>query len=64
MKKGKQILAIIGIVLLVAMYALTIVAAIFDNTKTMQYLAASLAATIIVPVLLWIYQLIYRIIHK
>lgn len=62
MKKGKRILAVIGIILLAALYGLTILAAIFDNTETMKYLAASIAATVIIPVLLWVYQLIYRII--
>lgn len=63
MEKGKRILAIIGILLLVAMYGLTILAAIFDNTATMKYLAASIAATVIIPVLLWVYQFIYRMIR-
>lgn len=63
MKKCKRILALIGIVLLVSLYALTVFAAIFDNTHTMKYLTASIAATVIIPVLLWIYHLIYRLIR-
>ena len=63
MEKGKRILALIGIILLAALYGLTIVAAIFDNTNTMRYLAASLMATVIVPVFIWVYQLIYRMIR-
>lgn len=62
MEKGKRILAVIGIILLAALYGLTILAAIFDNTETMKYLAASIAATVIIPVLLWVYQLFNRII--
>lgn len=54
MKKAKQILAIIGIVLLVLLYGLTIFASIFDNTATMKYLAASIAATVLIPVTLWL----------
>ena len=54
MKKAKQILAIIGIVLLVLLYGVTIFAAIFDNTATMKYLAASIAATVLIPVTLWL----------
>ena len=49
MQRLRQILAIIGIILLVGMYVLTIFAAVFDNTKTMSYLTASIAATILVP---------------
>lgn len=63
MEKGKRILAFIGIILLILMYALTIFAAVFDHTATMKYLAASIAATVIIPVLLWVYQLIYRMIR-
>ena len=36
MEKGKRILAIIGIILLVALYGLTLFAAFFDNTDTMR----------------------------
>ena len=49
MQRIKQILAIIGIILLVSMYVLTLIAALFDSTDTMQYLAASIAATILIP---------------
>ena len=54
MQRLRQILAIIGIILLVGMYVLTIFAAVFDNTKTMSYLTASIAATILVPFTLWL----------
>lgn len=55
MKKAKQILAIAGIILLLLPYALTFVAAIFDSTKTMQYFSAALAATVLVPVTMWLF---------
>ncbi len=55
MKNVKQILAIIGIVLLVLLYGLTLFAAIFDNTATMKYLAASIAATVLIPVTIWLF---------
>lgn len=54
MQKLRQILAIIGIIALVALYALTLIAAIFDPTETLKYLAASLAASIMIPVVLWL----------
>ena len=37
MKKAKQVLAIVGIVLLVALYVSTLVFAIIDNPKTYTY---------------------------
>ena len=64
MKKIKQILAILGIVVLVGMYGITLFCAIFDNSDTMNYLKASIAVTVIVPTLLWIYTFIYKLLKK
>ena len=64
MKKVKQILAILGIVLLVSLYLVTLICAITDNSGTMQVFYASVVATIIIPVLLWAYSFIYRLIKK
>lgn len=61
MKKTKRILAIIGVVLLATLYISTLVFAITDNTATMGYFKASVAATILVPVLLWAYTMIYKL---
>lgn len=58
--KLKQILAIIAIVLLVAMYGITLVFAIFDNPNTLRLLGLSFGATIFIPVLLWVVILIYN----
>ncbi|MBD8916269.1 MAG: hypothetical protein EGR77_09930 [Pseudobutyrivibrio sp.] len=60
MQRLRQILAILGIILLVALYLLTIIAAIFDNTNTMSYLSASIAATILIPVTLWLLNLMIQ----
>ena len=35
-------------------------AAIFDNTNTMSYLSASIAATILIPVTLWLLNLMIQ----
>ena len=53
----KRIFALILAVLLVCMYAATLVFAITDNVKTMSFFKASVALTIIVPVLIYAYQL-------
>lgn len=60
MNKLRQILAIIGIILLVALYGLTLLAAIFDNSKTMAYFTASIAASILLPVTLWLLNLMIQ----
>ena len=61
MKKVKQILALIGVILLVALYITTLILAITDNSGTMNMFFASVVATIIIPVLIWAYTLIYRL---
>lgn len=55
----KQIGAIIGIVLLVALSIATLLAAIFD--KSGRLFQAFLVATIATPILLWIYIWLYGI---
>ena len=64
MKKVKRILAIIGCILLVAMYVVTIVLAVIDDPNTMSAFRASIYCTIIVPVLIWAYSFIYRLLKK
>ena len=64
MKKGKQILAIIGIILLVVLYLSTLVCAITDNTGTMKMFKASIFATFVIPVLIWAYTFLYKLTHK
>lgn len=61
MKKIKQILALIGVILLAALYVTTLILAITDNSGTMNMFFASVVATIIIPVLIWAYTLIYRL---
>lgn len=64
MKKTKRILAIAGVILLVALYASTLIFAFIDHTKSLGLLKASVALTIILPVLLYAYTLIYRLLKK
>lgn len=53
MNKIKRILAIIAIVLLVGMYATTLVIALIGGPNLMTYLGISIAATLIIPILLF-----------
>ena len=61
MKKIKRILALIGAILLFCMYASTLVFAFIDHSASMGLLKASIACTIILPVLLYAYTLVYRV---
>ena len=64
MKKAKQILAIIGVILLVALYVTTLIFAITDNTGTMSMFVASVVATVVIPVLIWVCTFIFKLLKK
>ncbi|MGN0169526.1 MAG: hypothetical protein ACI39H_02060 [Lachnospiraceae bacterium] len=64
MKKGKQILAMIGVLFLVGLYLTTIIAAFTASPASSGLFAASIYATIVIPVLLWAYSLFYKILNK
>lgn len=56
---SKQIAAIIGIILLVLLYVVTLVAAFADNSASGTLFMLCLFATIAIPVLIWIYTWMY-----
>ena len=60
----KRILAGILAALLIGMYVLTLIFGLMQNPRTTSLLMASIAATILVPVILYAYQRIYALIHK
>lgn len=61
MKQIRRILAILGIVLLVSMYLITLFCAVFDTGNDMAIFKASVTCTILVPILIWGYTVIYRL---
>lgn len=64
MKKIKQILAILGCILLVGLYVSTLVFALIGSKDTMNLFRASVYATVVVPVLIWAYSFIYRLLKN
>ena len=64
MKKIKRILALIGVVLFICLYGSTLVFALMDSPAADGLLRASIAATILIPVLLYAYILIARLLKK
>ena len=64
MQKIKRIGAIILIVILVGLYISTLVFALTENPGTMRMFAVSIAATVVLPVLLYVYQMIFRAFSK
>lgn len=64
MKKFKRAFALIGAVLLILLYVSTFVFALFDHSASMGLLKASVACTILFPVLLYAYILVYKTTRK
>lgn len=62
--KIKRIFAIIAVVLLVALYGSTLVFALFDSPNAIYMFKASIFCTVIIPVILYSYILVYRIFGK
>lgn len=60
MKKLQRILALAGILLLLAMYGSTLVFALSGSDNAAGCFKASLYCTIVVPVILYSHALVYR----
>lgn len=63
MKKIKQIAAIIICIMLVGMYIVSFIAAIMAKPQAHGLFMASVGMTVMIPLLLYGYTVIYRVIH-
>lgn len=64
MKKVKQVIALIGVIALLALYVSTVVLACIGSEESLNLLKAAIFATIVLPVLLWAYSFIYRLLKN
>lgn len=64
MKKFKRLFALIGVILLILLYLSTLVFALMDSELAAGMFKASIAGTILVPVLLYGILLFYRLSGK
>lgn len=64
MKKTKRILALTCAILLIILYGSTLFFALTDHSETMRLFKASIVCTIVLPVLIYAYTLVYRITRK
>ena len=62
--KGQRILAIIGVVCLVALYIVTLISAIFTTPGTKGLFMACVYSTVAIPIMIYGYMLVYRILKK
>lgn len=56
---SKQVVALIGVILLVLMYVVTLIAAIADTSSSGKYFALCLACTFVIPIVVWFYSWMY-----
>lgn len=62
---SKQIVAIVGVVILVLMYLVTLVVAFTDTSASGHLFAMCLFASFAIPFLIWIYAWLYqKVTHK
>lgn len=64
MKKIKKVLAVIGVVLLVSIYIITLVSSLIDSPFAHSLFKASLFSTFAVPVFLYAVMLVYRLLKE
>lgn len=64
MKKAKKIFAIIGIILLAGLYISTLVFALMDSELGFKLLQICIFSTIAVPVILYVCNMLYKLLHK
>lgn len=56
---SRQIIAMAGVILLVLLYAVTLVIAIVDRSSSGRLFWICLFATIAIPILIWVYTWMY-----
>lgn len=64
MDKLRRIFAVAGVIILLGMYLLTFISAMLATPSTHALFLGSLAATIIIPIFLYAYTLIYKMLYK
>lgn len=64
MEKVKRILAWIGILVLVGLYLTTFIASIIQSEFSANLFMASLYCTFIVPIMMYSYMLVYKVVKK
>ena len=62
--KIKRGVALLGVVILVGLYLITLILAFVDPTASKDWLKASIICTIIIPVFFYAYLLVYRNLKK
>lgn len=62
MKKVKRVLAIAGVIVLLGLYVVTLISAICATPATKDFFLVSVIATLMIPILIYVYLLIYQLV--
>ena len=60
----KRILALVGIVLLIGIYLISLIFALIDHPLKSSMMYASLYGTVVIPALIYAFILVGRLLHK
>lgn len=64
MKKIKQISAMVGIVVIVSMYIISIISAIFASEYAPGLFLASIFSTLVIPIMIYGFIAVYKHVHR
>lgn len=56
---SRQIVAMVGVILLILLYISTLILALVDNSATHSLFAMSLAGTLVIPIVIFLYSWMY-----
>ncbi len=63
-QKIKRLLALLAVIIILLLYLAAFILSLFHNEKTEELLMISLVATVVIPVLLYIYLWLFRLFQK
>lgn len=64
MKNKKKIIAILGIIVLVGLYASTLIFAFLDSELSFQLLQVSIFCSVAIPILVYVCNMLYKLLNK
>ncbi len=64
MSKVKRIAAIVGLVLIVSMYIISFLSALFATEYSYGLFMASIFSTIVIPIMIYMFITVYKWVHK
>ncbi len=63
-KNVKRIAAMIGLVLFASLILVTLISAFFASEKAPGFFIACLFSIIVIPIMIWAFMLVYRLVHR